>query len=422
MDAFFVNTGGDGTPGPMSGEVVKDGYNTNFDIIDREFKNRRTITGIDALTQDDDNALIKLNSASSFDITLNQLAAGTKISFYNVGAGAVTFTNGSGVTVLGSPSISGAIGTSYPTAIVNYESLTSPRVINAGTSSGGGGGTGDVVGPASATNNVPVLFDGTTGKLIKDSTPTGTGNPVMDTSPTLVTPALGTPTALVLTNATGLVTAGINNSQVTLAKIANAAANSKLLGAGASGSGSAYAEITLGTNLSMSGTTLNATGGGGGSGDVVGPSSATDSAFALFDGTTGKLIKDSAKTLTSKSDANINSASVSSGTMTLDCTGLVGDVQFNASTSISADFALALSNTTNVRSITLTFLLNTGTTIDIAMATSVVAEKGDSRWTNTSGSESLALTPPDSGNPYVLSFLKCGSLWLLRASGAFYTS
>lgn len=34
-------------------------------------------------------------------------------------------------------------------------------------------------------------------------------------------------------------------------------------------------------------------GGGGGSGDVVGPSSASDSAFALFDGTTGKLLKDS---------------------------------------------------------------------------------------------------------------------------------
>lgn len=34
--------------------------------------------------------------------------------------------------------------------------------------------------------------------------------------------------------------------------------------------------------------------GVGGSGDVVGPASATDSAVALFDGTTGKLLKDSA--------------------------------------------------------------------------------------------------------------------------------
>lgn len=34
---------------------------------------------------------------------------------------------------------------------------------------GGGGGSGDVVGPSSSTNNNVALFDGTTGKLIKDS-------------------------------------------------------------------------------------------------------------------------------------------------------------------------------------------------------------------------------------------------------------
>ena len=55
------------------------------------------------------------------------------------------------------------------------------------------GGTGDVTGPASSTDGVPPLYDGTTGKLLKNSTPTGTGNPVLATSPALVTPALGTP-------------------------------------------------------------------------------------------------------------------------------------------------------------------------------------------------------------------------------------
>ena len=35
---------------------------------------------------------------------------------------------------------------------------------------GGGGGTGDVVGPASATADALVLFDGTTGKLVKNGT------------------------------------------------------------------------------------------------------------------------------------------------------------------------------------------------------------------------------------------------------------
>lgn len=70
--------------------------------------------------------------------------------------------------------------------------------------------------------------------------------------------------SLVVTIANNAVTtAKINNAAVTLAKIQNASANSKLLGSGASGSGSPYTEITLGTNLSMSGTTLNASAGAG---------------------------------------------------------------------------------------------------------------------------------------------------------------
>lgn len=49
---------------------------------------------------------------------------------------------------------------------------------------------------------------------------------------------------------------------VGLDQIVSASANSKLLGSGDTGSGLPYEEITLGTNLSMSGTTLNAAGGG----------------------------------------------------------------------------------------------------------------------------------------------------------------
>lgn len=52
---------------------------------------------------------------------------------------------------------------------------------------------------------------------------TGTGALVFANSPTLVTPALGTPSALVLTNATGLPTAGLLDDAVTNAKLANMA-------------------------------------------------------------------------------------------------------------------------------------------------------------------------------------------------------
>jgi hypothetical protein len=52
-------------------------------------------------------------------------------------------------------------------------------------------GGGDVTGPASSTDGSPALFNGTGGKTLKNSTPSGTGNPVMDNSPTLITPKIG---------------------------------------------------------------------------------------------------------------------------------------------------------------------------------------------------------------------------------------
>jgi hypothetical protein len=61
----------------------------------------------------------------------------------------------------------------------------------------------------------------------------------------------------------GGVATTIANSAVTYAKIQNVSANSKLLGSSATGSGSPPSEIALGTGISMSGSTLNATGTGG---------------------------------------------------------------------------------------------------------------------------------------------------------------
>lgn len=55
------------------------------------------------------------------------------------------------------------------------------------------------------------------------ATSTGSGGLVRATSPTLVTPVLGTPASGTLTNCTGLPTAGMNDASVTLAKMANLA-------------------------------------------------------------------------------------------------------------------------------------------------------------------------------------------------------
>ena len=108
---------------------------------------------------------------------------------------------------------------------------------------------------------------------------TGSGALVFATSPTLVTPALGTPSALVLTNATGLPTAGIVDDAVTLGKMASGTAGN-LITYDASGNPAAVATGTAGQVLTSNGTgaapTFQTASGGGGSGwTLIGEGTAT---------------------------------------------------------------------------------------------------------------------------------------------------
>lgn len=106
---------------------------------------------------------------------------------------------------------------------------------------GGGGGTGDVVGPAASVDGEVVLYDGTTGKLLKRAT--GTGPAKL---------ASGVLSAAAIDLSTGEVTGDLPFS-----KFVQASAGSKLVGR-QSGSAGDFGEITLGANLSMSGSTLSA--------------------------------------------------------------------------------------------------------------------------------------------------------------------
>jgi len=162
--------------------------------------------------------------------------------------------------------------------------------VNYQNSTGGGGGTGDVVGPASSTDNAIARYDGTTGKLIQDS-----GITIAD-------------------GATGTL-AGSNSGDVTLGASVTDIFNltGQVLSADDQGadrlvfwdeSENKLTALTAGSGLSISGTTITATA----TGDVVGPASSTDNALVRFDSTTGKLVQNGQITESDTGDlAAINS-------------------------------------------------------------------------------------------------------------------
>lgn len=178
----------------------------------------------------------------------------------------------------------------YNTDSVNTETWDGSIWVKAGSGGGGGGGSVTNVGTGLWLSGGPITGTGTiiadsAGMATyflrrKDSTVTGYQTHYdSDTARTNIYNALNgkQPTGNYITALTGPITAAgpgsaattitanaittttINNNAVTYAKIQAMTAN-KLLGSGASGT--AVAEITLGTNLSFTGTTLNASGGG----------------------------------------------------------------------------------------------------------------------------------------------------------------
>lgn len=126
---------------------------------------------------------------------------------------------------------------------------------------GSGSGTGDVVGPAGATDDHVVTFDGATGKLIQDS-----GKTILDIQDEVAD----------VFEAPEYITVGDETAVLP---------NSRQLVAGAN--------ITLDTTTPGEIEISAATGGGG----VTGPASSGDEQIPLFDGATGGVLKDSGFTI-----------------------------------------------------------------------------------------------------------------------------
>jgi hypothetical protein len=106
------------------------------------------------------------------------------------------------------------------------------------------------------------------------TTSTGTGNNVLSTSPTLVTPALGTPSSATLTNATGLpLSTGVTG----------------LLPVASGGTGTATPALVQGTNVTITGTWPNQTINAAGLGNLTGAVTSVGTATSLGSFTSANL-------------------------------------------------------------------------------------------------------------------------------------
>lgn len=142
------------------------------------------------------------------------------------GSNGTNGTNGTAATIAVGTVTTGAAGSS---ATITNSGTSSAAVfdftIPRGDTGASGSGTGDVVGPSSSTNNHVVMFNGTTGKLIKDSgltlSGTNTGDQDLSGKVTANGAITGATKTKITYDAKGLVTSGTDATTADIADSTN---------------------------------------------------------------------------------------------------------------------------------------------------------------------------------------------------------